>query len=173
MWGRKKEVTLSKITSIFQRFYLGEFVWNEKLLLSKAGLKQLKRAGLKIGIVTGRNYEEAGFALRRFQIDSFIDATITVDDTPREFRKPNPYGLLKIASKLGKNLRYLYVGDLPDDILAARNARKKIKISSCGFLAASANPSQMKRELKKAGATFICERASDLAKIIQPTRHSF
>ncbi|MBI4357753.1 MAG: HAD family hydrolase [Candidatus Omnitrophica bacterium] len=173
IWSRKKEVLLSKIAHIFQRFYLGDFVWNEKLLISKVFLKQLKRAGLKIGIVTGRNREEAGFALRRFRIDSLIDALITADDTPKESKKPNPYGLVKIASKLGRNLRYLYVGDLPDDILAARNARKKLKINSCGFLAASTSPKDMKRAMKKAGADFVCDQAKELAQIIHsPNRHS-
>ena len=162
IWGKQKTVSFQKIADIFQRYYLGEFVWNEKLLISKSFLKQLKRSGIKLGIVTGRNREEAGFALRRFQIDALMDAMITTDETPKNLKKPHPYGLLKIASRLGKNLRYLYVGDLPDDILAAREAKKKIKISSCGYLAASSNSQMMKREFKKAKADFICESPKEL-----------
>jgi phosphoglycolate phosphatase-like HAD superfamily hydrolase len=99
---------------------------------------------------------------------------VTADETPRSLKKPNPYGLFKIASKLnGRSLRYLYVGDLPDDILAARRAKKKIKVASCGFLAVSSSPKEMKRELKKAGADYVCGRVKELRKIIWPTRHSF
>ena len=166
LFGKQKAVSLKKIAELFQKFYLTELVWNEKLLISKSFLKSLKRAGLKIGIVTGRNREEAGFALRRFQIDSLIDAIITTDETPKGRKKPNPFGLLKIASALGRNLRYLYVGDLPDDILAARRAKKKIKISSCGFLAAAVSRGEMKWELKKAKADFISVNAKELLKTI-------
>lgn len=166
LWGRRKEVRLPKIADMFQKFYLGEFVWNEKLLVSKPFLKRLKRAGLKLGIVTGRNQEEASFALRRFQIDSSIDAMMTTDETPKNLKKPHPYGLLKIATKLGRNLRYLYVGDLPDDILAAQQAKGKMKIASCGFLAASTSLNEMKKELKKAKADYVCEKPKKLLKII-------
>ncbi|MBI4372248.1 MAG: HAD-IA family hydrolase [Candidatus Omnitrophica bacterium] len=170
--GKQKSVSLKQIADIFQRFYLNDFVWNEKLMISKSLLKQLKRAGLKLGIVTGRSRDEAGFALRRFQIDSFFSAVVTADDTPNHFKKPHPYGLLKVAAKLGKNLRYLYVGDLPDDILAARSAKKKMKIASCGFLAASSSPREMKQGLKKSKADYICEQPNELIKIILPTGRS-
>jgi len=76
---------------------------------------------------------------------------------------------LKVAQSLGKKLRYLYVGDLPDDILAAKQAKKKIKISSCGFLAVSIAPKEMKRELKKVGADYLCESVKKLAAFILPT----
>ena len=121
---------------------------------------------LKLGIVTGRNREEARFALRRFQIDSLIDSMITIDETPKKFKKPDPWGLLKVAAKLGKNLRYLYVGDLPDDILAAQRAAKKIKINSVGYLAASESPKEMARELKHAGADFISKNSKELMNVI-------
>ena len=167
--GLKPALTIKKITEIFQRFYLGELVWNEKLLISKAALAQLKRSGLKLGILTGRSREEAGFALRRFQIDSLMETIVTADDTPKGLKKPNPYGLLKIARTLGKHLRYLYVGDLPDDVLAARRAKREINISSCGFLLASVNPEVMKRELKGAKADYVCRTPKELINIILPT----
>ena len=166
VFGKQRLVSLNRIAEIFQRFYLSDFVWNEKLLISKSILKRLKALSIKIGVVTGRSRQEAEFALRRFKIDSSINTMITADDTPRELKKPHPYGLLKAAQKLGASLRYLYVGDLPDDILAARRAKKKIKIASCGYLAASAQPEKMRRELKKAGANYICENQKKLMRII-------
>ncbi|MBI4367871.1 MAG: HAD-IA family hydrolase [Candidatus Omnitrophica bacterium] len=170
---KQKSVTLFKIAGLFQRFYLTDFVWNEKLLIAKSHLKQLKRAGCQLAIVTGRNREEASFALRRFQIDSLIDAMITTDETPKHLKKPNPYGLLKVASKLGGKLRYLYVGDLPDDMLAAKRAAGKMNVLAGGFLGTSSRPKEMKRELKKAGANFVREQVGELLeKIIPPTRRS-
>ena len=164
--GSNKSVSLLRIADIFQRFYLGGFVWNEKLLIPKNFLKRMKRAGLKLGIVTGRNREEAMLALRRFQIDGLMDAITTIDETPKNRKKPDPYGLLKAAKILGENLRFLYVGDLPDDILAARAAKKKIKIRSCGFLAGAVSPNEMTRELRKAKADYLCKNTGGLKKIV-------
>ncbi|OGW86385.1 MAG: hypothetical protein A3C35_07915 [Omnitrophica bacterium RIFCSPHIGHO2_02_FULL_46_11] len=162
----KEMVSLKRIAEIFQRFYLSDFVWNEKPLIPKSFLKDLKRRGFRLGIVTGRNREEAEFALRRFKMDFFIDAMMTTDETPKDLKKPHPYGLLKIAAKLGRNLRYLYVGDLPDDILAAKKAGKEIKIASCGYLGASTLQREMKREFKKEKADYICKEPKQLLKII-------
>jgi HAD superfamily phosphatase len=164
--GCQPAVLMKTVEEIFQRLYLSEYMWNEKLLLPKPILGRVKRSGLAIGILTGRTGEEAKFALRRFQLDRLIDCVVTQDETPRKLRKPNPHGLFKIASKLGRKLQYLYVGDLPDDVLAVKRARKKMKIASCGYLAAASSRREMKRQLKKAGAHFTCERPRELADII-------
>ena len=166
LFGKQSTVSLKQIADIFQRFYLGDFVWNEALIIPEAFLKQLKKDGAKLGIVTGRSRHEANFALRRFQIDRFFDAMMTVDETPKNLKKPHPYGLLKVVSQLGKNLSYLYVGDLPDDVLAAKAAKKKVKMSSCGFLKASSEPEEMKKEFKKLKTDYICENVKDLKTIL-------
>ena len=170
-FGKQKSVTVKNIAKIFQHFYLTDYVWNEKLLISKPVLKQLKRAELKLGIVTGRSREEAVFALRRFQIDSLFDGVVTTDETPAGLKKPHPYGLLKVAAQLGSNLRFLYVGDLPDDILAARRARAKIEIASCGFLAAAVSPLEMRQAFKKAKSDYVCANVKELTRLIGPIRH--
>lgn len=168
IFGLNPNVTAKKIADIFQRFYLTEFMWNEQLIIPASFLKQIKKLNLKTGIVTGRSCEEADFVLRRFQIDRYFDAMITADNTPANRKKPNPWGLLKIADKLGKKLKYLYVGDLPDDVLAAKQARKKINISSCGFLAVSNLNREMKKELRKIKADYICSSVKELKEIILP-----
>jgi len=162
----KKEISMRKIVSIFQPLYLKHFVRYEKLLIPKMFLKKLRVAGLKLGIVTGRNRKEARMALRRFKIEKLFHAMVTVDETPKQFKKPHPYGLLKLSQKLGKNMRYLYVGDLMDDILAAKRAKNKMRIRSCGFFAAASSPEKMKRDLKKAGADFLCSSTNELKSII-------
>ena len=162
----EKKISMRKIVSIFQPLYLKHFVHYEKLLIPKAFLKKLCVAGLKLGIVTGRNRREAKMALGRFKIEKLFHAVVTADDMPKKFKKPHPYGLLKLSRKLGNNLRYLYVGDLPDDILAAKHANGKIKIRSTGFLAAASSRVKMGRILKKAGADFICQNTGELRQII-------
>ena len=162
-----EEISLKRIADIFQRFYLSDFVWNESLIIPQAFLKQLRKTGCKIGIVTGRSREEANFALRRFQIDRFISAMITVDETPVKFKKPHPYGLLKVAAMLGKSLNFIYIGDLPDDVLAAKEAKKKIKMSSCGFLKASSQPEEMQREFKKLKTDYICKNVQELKQLLR------
>lgn len=165
-----KKISMPKIISIFQPLYLKRFVHHEKLIIPKTFLSRLRRMGLKLGIVTGRNRREAQMALRRFKIEKLFHGMITVDETPKKFKKPHPYGLLKLSKKLGTHLRYLYVGDLPDDILAAGRAKYKIKIHSCGFLAAASSPEQMRRGLRRAGADFLCSNTRELKSILQTCR---
>lgn len=174
-----KEISMRKIASIFQPLYLKHFMRYEKPLIPRTLLKKWRAAGLKLGIVTGRNRDEAKMALRRFKIEQLFHAMITVDETPKKFKKPHPYGLLKLAKQLEKGtgmtnqkhacplfMRYLYVGDLPDDILAAKRAKRKIKICSLGFLAAASSRVKMRLILKKAGADFICQNVAELKRLI-------
>ena len=136
--------------------------------MPKPFLTQLKRSAKKLGIVTGRNRHEAYMALKRFKINHLFDAVHTLDDTPPGKKKPHPYGLLQIAKKFGNDLCYLYIGDLPDDILAAVRASKKLNIQGCGFTAAALNPKHMRRQLFLSGASCVCSNAKQLQKIILP-----
>jgi HAD superfamily hydrolase (TIGR01548 family) len=165
-FGGKKQIQVGRVVDIFQKLYLSEYVWNEKLIIPKNYFKHIKKNQLQLGILTGRSREEALFALKRFQIDDFFDVLITQDETPGKLRKPNPYGLFKIAGTLGKQARYLYVGDLPDDMLTAKRAKKKMRISSCGFLGVSNTPQEMQKNLKKAGADSICRNTKELLDLI-------
>ena len=157
---------LQKIQEIFQNLYLKEYVWNERPLISKAVLQKIKGAGIKIGILTGRSREEALFVLRRFQMDQLFDSIITQSDTPRVFRKPHPYGLLANAKRLGKMLQYLYVGDLPDDMLTAKRAKTKMRVTACGFVQASESRDEMKMRLKKAGARYVVKNSQELLRLV-------
>jgi phosphoglycolate phosphatase-like HAD superfamily hydrolase len=167
-------ISPSKIARIFQKFYLGEFIQNEKLLIPKSFLVQLKKSGRKIGIVTGRNRKEANLALRKFKIDLLFDAIVTIDETPKGRKKPDPYGLLKAADLLRKHCRsdwpvnptYLYVGDLPDDMLTAERAKKKINIKSCGFLRAAISPKEMRKNLISAGADYTFDNVKKLEELL-------
>jgi phosphoglycolate phosphatase-like HAD superfamily hydrolase len=60
------------------------------------------------------------------------------------------------------------VGDLPDDILAAKRAAKSIKIKSAAFPKYAGDPETTMKELKKARPDFILKRPRDLLALLDP-----
>jgi HAD superfamily hydrolase (TIGR01548 family) len=181
--------SFEKIARIFQEVYLGGklfqgkplfwrgtgLIQKEKLVFPKALLARLRKRGLRLGIVTGRNRFEAGYALRRFGIQKLFDCLVTIDDvrkaeerTGKLLRKPDPWPVWEAARRISRRaraLRFLYVGDLPDDILAAKRAKTKIAIESAAFPKFARDPVNAVRELKKAKPDFILNQPRDLLKI--------
>lgn len=84
-------------------------------------IKNLKKLGLKVGIVTSKRKETAMRALRMFKLLELMDVIITFDDCERH--KPHPEPLLKGLEVLGISpLEAMYVGDSHYDILCGQNA---------------------------------------------------
>ena len=191
MLGRTEGVMIEKISKIFQEVYLGKdlyertplnkaAVWKkrglihkEKLIFRKSTLQKLKSMGMKLGIATGRPRFEALFALKRFGALDFFDAMTTIDEVKKAerekkqpLRKPHPFSLLETAKKLGVSDRLLYIGDLPDDILAAREARKAgLGISSAAFPWYSSHPQALK-EIEKARPDFVLRKPGHLPPLV-------
>jgi phosphoglycolate phosphatase-like HAD superfamily hydrolase len=75
-----------------------------------------------------------------------------------KYTKPHPYSLLRVALEIGiPNPRCGYVGDVVDDMTAAKAARKELDILAIGFLPAGKKDKTMKDSLLKAGAGIIVE----------------
>lgn len=190
--GRPSQVIIEKISRIFQEVYLGKelferierrpaqywnrrgLIYKEKLIFRIATLKKLKHLGVKLGIATGRPHFEALYALRHFGIQDYFEAVTTMDDVrnaeremKQSLRKPHPHSLIETAKKLGEGLRFLYVGDLPDDILAASRAKESISIQSVGFPWYSSDPPGALAALKKVKPDFMLKKPSELYRIIQ------
>lgn len=190
-FGRSRAVTIEKIARIFQEIYLGSplfesvekkkplfwkkrgLIHREKPIFRKNTLGKLSRLGVSFGIATGRPRFEAAYALRRHGLMNFFSAMTTIDDVKRaeseqrtSLRKPHPFSLLETAKKLGKERRFLYVGDLSDDILAAKAAAAEIQIKSAGFPLSSANLKEAQIELEKAGPDFMLKSPTELARIV-------
>jgi HAD superfamily hydrolase (TIGR01548 family) len=188
--GRPNAVTIEKISRIFQEVYLGREIFQvvekkkpvywkkrglirkEKLIFRKSSIEKLQRLGFRLGIATGRSRFEALFALRRFGLVEAFDAVTTMDDVKRaekeqrqSLRKPHPFSLLETARKMGLNKKYLYVGDLPDDVLAANQAKASIQIHSVAYPGHASNPVKALQEIKKEKPDFILTRPSDLIPI--------
>lgn len=205
LYERVEEPSFKKIARIFQEVYLGRklfgkkcLFWNktgliekERPIFKKSLLEKIRKNGIRLGIVTGRNRFEARYALKRFGILKLFDCLVTIDDVKREekktgeiLRKPNPWPILEAARKIrrggvsppdskGRGNRaptFLYVGDLPDDILAAKGAAKqagkKIRILSAAFPVFTRDPVATARELKKLRPDFLLKKPQDLAGIL-------
>lgn len=216
LYERVETPSFKKIARIFQEIYRGKnapgLIEKERPIFQKSLLEKIRKKGIRMGIVTGRNRFEAQYALKRFGISKFFDAMVTIDDVRREekktgrlLRKPHPWPILEAARKIRsarhperssaqdrfregsrfeilrpatgggtqndggvlERLHFLYVGDLPDDILAAKRARPKIQIKTAAFPVCARDSKAALRELRKAGPDFLLKRPSDLLRLLK------
>lgn len=192
LFGRPTTVTIEKVARIFQEVYLGKDIFprvtmnrmrywkkrglihREKLIFKRPLLEKLKSHGLKLGITTGRPLYEASHALKAFGIADLFDAMTTMDDVKKEerekkesLRKPHPFSLLKTAQALGAKKQFLYVGDLPDDILAVNRAKASLSIRSVAFPMLAANPFEAMKELETTAPDFFIKSPADLCHLLK------
>lgn len=84
-------------------------------------IKDLKTAGIKLGIVTGKGRRSLDISLDILQLNHFFDVIITGDDVIEP--KPHPEGVEKALSLLGvKNNEAMFIGDSDADIEAGIRA---------------------------------------------------
>lgn len=91
-------------------------------------------ASARLAIATGRPRAEAQHALARFGWGDLFAPVITLDDCPPGKRKPSAYPLLRAFEGLDARFEgvprgRIYVGDLPDDMAAARAAAVELQQS--------------------------------------------
>lgn len=81
-------------------------------------LRELRRRGVPMGVVTSKGTESAMRGIEHFGIAEFMETVVTADDVSRH--KPDPYPLCVAADRMGVALGYcIYVGDSPHDMQAA------------------------------------------------------
>ncbi|MEE8415926.1 MAG: HAD hydrolase-like protein, partial [Desulfobacterales bacterium] len=79
--------------------------------------------------------------------------------------KPNPYMLDAIKERSGHAAsKCYYVGDMPDDMIAA--SRSKAGFIGIGFTKSAADKNSRKEALLQAGANYIIEDIEKLLKIV-------
>jgi phosphoglycolate phosphatase-like HAD superfamily hydrolase len=158
--------------------YRGEgFILREKVLIDRQLLEELAAENL-LAIATGRPRAEAEYPLNHFQLNRFFSQILTLDDCLSEEKrilqqegrtvslsKPNPFLLDTII----KNCREpfdtcYYVGDMPDDMLAA--ARSEAKCKGIGTLLAAPDKRSLRKDLAAAGADYIIDSLEALREII-------
>jgi HAD superfamily hydrolase (TIGR01548 family) len=173
------------VKRIFQEVYLGKkftsyyhlsplFYRNrglylqERLIIPKGILSSLRKR-FRLGIASGRPRFEAELALKRFRLSRYFESMVTLDECQEEetrifhttgrrvkYTKPHPYSLLRVVQEIAiPNPRCGYVGDVVDDMLAARAARKGLDILAIGFHYGGKRDKTMKDSLLKAGADLV------------------
>jgi len=81
-------------------------------------LEGLRKAGVKVGLVTSKSRYTTQMAFDLTGIESYFDATICADEAPGN--KPSPAPILACLEQLGVDAAAsAYVGDSPSDIQAA------------------------------------------------------
>jgi len=160
------------------RFYRGEgLIHRETLLIDRTLLADLARDHL-LAIATGRPRAEADFPLDHFDLRTYFQTMITLDDCTREeerifiergqrisLKKPDPYLLDRIPHLIGKGFsECYYLGDMPDDMQAARSSKTGYR--GVGVVLSSANKENLRRELLQAGAERIIDDYAALPGII-------
>ena len=158
--------------------YRGDgYILREKVLIDRPVLEALGRENV-LAIATGRPKAEAAYALKQFDLEKYFNLIYTLDDCLEEEKrifdksgkkeslsKPHPFMLDAIADGLSEDfLGYYYVGDMPDDMLAAANSRFRFK--SIGTIVSVQNKLGLRNELKKAGADYLIEKFEVLKEII-------
>jgi len=79
--------------------------------------------------------------------------------------KPDPFMLDAIAENYRKAVSgFYYIGDMPDDMLAA--ARSRADFKSIGILISAPDKFSLKKNLQRAGADYIVEDFESLKTII-------
>ena len=154
------------------------FINRETLLIDKSILESLLRNNI-LAIATGRPQIEADYPLEFFDLKKFFSAILTLDDCLKEeqklfeqkqkkvsLSKPNPYMLDAIEAACKNNVsKYYYVGDMPDDMIAA--SRSRAGFLSIGILISSSEKDRLKKNLENAGADYIIENFDELVKIVE------
>ena len=123
-------------------------------------LADVRRAGFRVGLMTGKGRRAAEITLRLLGWQSAFECVVTGDETARS--KPDPEGVLRVARELGiEPARCIYVGDLPVDIQAGRAA-------GMGTVAAGWNAFDSD-SLRNAEPDFWAQSPSDVLAILTST----
>lgn len=161
-------------------FYSGKGLYlQEKTLIPKKILAVLRKK-IRMGIASGRPRFEAELALKRFHLRPYFDSVVTLNECEEEenrilhstgkkieLSKPHPYSILRTSQEIGlPQPQCGYVGDVVDDMLAAKAAKKELDIKAIGFLSSPANRKVMEKALIKAGADLIIENPKQLLQLI-------
>lgn len=92
-------------------------------------IKNLKKQGLKVAVVTSRMRGSTMVGLEKFGVVEYIDCIVTCEDTDKH--KPDPEPVLIALERLGINAEQaLMVGDSMFDIKCAHNAGVKAVLVS-------------------------------------------
>lgn len=158
--------------------YRGDgYILREKVLIDQAILRELSQQHV-LAIATGRPQAEAHYPLEHFKLKDYFRTIYSLDDCIREEQrilkesgrkvslgKPHPYMLDAIAASIADEVDgHYYIGDMPDDMQAAKNSRTGFK--GIGMLLSAPEKEVLRKNLASAGADYIVEDFNDLKKLL-------
>lgn len=160
-----------------QKHIADGYITREKLMVDKSFIAKLARDNI-LALATGRPRAEADYALDFFGLREYFTSIYTLDECLLEEKKisrqqsryeslskPHPWMLDAIAAgNASGTLQSYYVGDMPDDMLAAKNSNAGFK--GIGLLCAAPDKAYLKKEFIQSGADYIIEDYLEIWKII-------
>ncbi len=179
-----QEVYLGRMFS--RRYHLHPFFYKDKglylrerTLIPRKILSSLRKIA-RMGIASGRPRFEAELALRRFHLHPYFDSVVTLNECEAEENriflstgkriecsKPRPYPILKVVQEIGiSDPHCAYVGDVVDDVLAARAAKKYLQILAVGFVNGHRNKKIARESMMRAGADLVIENPKQLLGLL-------
>ncbi len=153
---------LDEVTNRFEAIYQGTdeapgLHRHERLLVDPGLLLELADR-LPLAIVTGRPRGDADRFLDAHGVRSHFSTVVVLDDAPS---KPDPAPVCLALERLGVRHAWM-VGDLPDDVRAARGA----SVLPIGIVAPGDNPEVARPALETAGAARIVDTLDQLLEIL-------
>jgi HAD superfamily phosphatase len=168
-------------------FYRGKGLYLQERTLIHGKILSTLRKSARMGIASGRPRFEAELALRRLHLHPYFDSVVTLDECEAEENriilstgkkvecsKPRPYSILKVVREIGvPDPHCAYVGDVVDDVLAARAAKKYLQILAVGFVSGHRNKKIARESMRRAGADLVIENPKQLLHLVSspPPNH--
>ena len=161
------------------QFYLDEgFNQREQLLIDKPILEELAVNHI-VAIATGRPRAEANYPLDHFGIRKYFASVMALEDCLEEearrlkaeakkvsLSKPDPFMLDTIAEcHKGLFAESYYIGDMPDDMIAAKKSAGGYK--AVGMIMSAPDKESLEKDLKRAGADTIIENFDQLRGLVE------
>lgn len=112
------EVSLDEVTARFEAIMQDQELWRRERLIPARAVLQRLAGRLPLAAVTGRPRADARRVLQQFEIADLFRTVVTLEDAPA---KPDPAPVRLALHRLGVRRAWM-VGDMPDDIAAARAA---------------------------------------------------
>lgn len=121
----------------------------------KPVLTFLKENGLELGVVSNGRTERVGGEIRNLGLNGFFESLIFHEDVKES--KPSPEAILLSLKRLNVQPdKTLYIGDLPEDIIASRRAGTRSVALTRGY--------SSKERLEAEGPDFIFGSLEEMAQ---------
>lgn len=153
------------------------YITRETLLIGRSTLDDWSKQHV-LAIATGRPRAEAEYSLDRFGLRPYFSVVLTLDDCLREeqkrrrteaqpvsLSKPHPYMLETASARVGQETdRLYYIGDMPDDMIAASRANPPYK--GIGLLLSAPDKAGLREEMRRVGADYIVDGFEEVNAVL-------